>query len=331
MLVILSAMFFHFRSSNPLNIPDSEWTYSSAGDVILPKSFVGVLFQASVAILILVGFDSATSMSGDAINASRDVPRACILSIVIQGCFAYLLEYWAANAALSNALTGDSDGDIVRGMDAAAASSAPIGDLAIQVVDAFGGNGKAFMIILAITVAMAVFGSTLAAMNTAVRFTQAMAEDGEMPAMFAAKSVNDTPLYGIAVQVVWTFIVGTVGAVGGTMTLTAVTLASNIGTFFLYGAVCVTTVVAFKNTAEEKTFVQVVMPIIGLTLNALMVCSIFIIGLMSGGDTTTATIIAIVLALVWTCAIVPYWKMYGGEAREIDINMKKVVPAPEVS
>merc|ERR1719217_1026224 len=105
-------------------------------------------------------------------------------------------------------------------MDCAAVSSAPIGDLAQQVVDEVtGGGGFAFMIILALSVAMAVFGSTLAAMNTAVRFSQAMAMDNELPAIFGKLSSKGTPVYGIAICVCWTFLVGSVGAIGGTMTL----------------------------------------------------------------------------------------------------------------
>jgi len=325
MLVILSAFFFHFRVSNPLNIADADWAYTSTASVITPKSFVGVLFQASIAILILVGFDSATSMSGDAIDAARDIPKAVIASISIQGCLAYTLEYWAANAALSNALMSGE----LKGMAAAADSSAPIGDLAIQVINAVcGSGGKTFMIILALSVAMAVFGSTLAAMNTAVRFSQAMAMDHEMPAIFGKLSAKGTPVYGICICGVWTTLVGSVGAMGGTMTLTAVTLASNVGTFVLYGAVCIVTIVAFRKTKQENMLLQLIVPAIGLFLNALMVGSIFIIGLLAGGDTTTATIIAIGLAVVWAAVALPYWMM-NPPTKVIEMKTTQVVPAPE--
>jgi len=331
MLVILSAFFFHFRSTwddyKDIGMAEKDvWEYESVGDVLLPKSFVGVLFQASIAILILVGFDSATSLSGDAVNPARDIPKGVIASITIQGCFAYLLEYWAANAAVSK-LWAVKDGDkILTGMDTAAASSAPIGDLSIVVVnELFGSGGKAFMIILALSVAMAVFGSTLAAMNTAVRFSQSMAQDNEFPAIFGKLSAKGTPHYGIAICVIWTFLVGSVGSMGGTMTLTAVTLASNVGTFFLYGAVCVTTIVAFRNTDGEKIFLQLVIPIVGLFLNALMVSSIFGIGLTSGGDTTVATIIALCLASVWAAIAIPYWVM-NPPTEVKEIGSTSVVP-----
>ena len=50
--------------------------------------------QATVAILILVGFESVTAMGGEAKNAKRDVPIAVIISLLVQGAFCYLFEYF---------------------------------------------------------------------------------------------------------------------------------------------------------------------------------------------------------------------------------------------
>ena len=125
----------------------------------------GLLFQSTIAILILVGFESSTALGAEAKNPKRDIPRGVILSLVIQGLFAYLFEYFAANYALSDKLVS-ADGTLT-GIAAAAASGAPIGDLAIQIGNAFlGGNGFAFMLVIAFTVAIAILGTTLAAMNT---------------------------------------------------------------------------------------------------------------------------------------------------------------------
>src|SRR5439155_101517 len=79
------------------------------------------------------------------------------LALVIQGLFAYLVEYFAANYALSDKLTGTAaDGTAVTGMDAAAASGAPIGDMIVQIGNSMlGGAGFGIMIIVAITVALA--------------------------------------------------------------------------------------------------------------------------------------------------------------------------------
>ncbi len=119
---------------------------------------------------------SSTALGAEAVNPRRDIPRGVLLSLVIQGLFAYLIEYFAANYALSDTLVS-ADGAL-KGIQAAAASSAPIGDMAIQIGNVFlGGNGFAFMLLIAMTVAIAILGTTLAAMNTGVRISFAMAQD----------------------------------------------------------------------------------------------------------------------------------------------------------
>ena len=70
-----------------------------------PHGFSYVIIQACIAILILVGFESVTAMGEEAKNAKRDIPKAVILSLVIQGGFCYLLEYFAANYFQSSAYT----------------------------------------------------------------------------------------------------------------------------------------------------------------------------------------------------------------------------------
>ncbi len=60
---------------------------SEALSVISMHNCGWVFVQATVAILILVGFESVTSMGGEAKNAKRDVPIAVIVSLLVQGCF----------------------------------------------------------------------------------------------------------------------------------------------------------------------------------------------------------------------------------------------------
>ena len=99
--------------------------------LILAMLFIGVGMAASasgrystlvsihkplgIAILILVGFESVTAMGEEAKNAKRDIPRAVILSLLIQGGFCYLFEYFAANYFLHNGYgaTANASGQIV--------------------------------------------------------------------------------------------------------------------------------------------------------------------------------------------------------------------------
>jgi len=127
-LVGFSILAIIFRLTNPLGA--SQWAHPTAVSVVTPHNLAGMLFQSTIAILILVGFESATSLAAEAKNPKRDIPRAVILSLIIQGLFAYLLEYFAANYAVSEKLvTTAADGSVVSGMAAVAASGAPIGDM----------------------------------------------------------------------------------------------------------------------------------------------------------------------------------------------------------
>lgn len=121
-LVGFSALAIAFRVINPLGA--TQWVHPAAVSVVLPHNLGGMIFKSTIAILILVGFESATSLAAEAKNPKRDIPRAVILSLIIQGLFAYLLEYFAANAAISEKLFATAaDGSTVTGMAAAAASA----------------------------------------------------------------------------------------------------------------------------------------------------------------------------------------------------------------
>src|SRR5579862_9324417 len=151
-------------------------SHPTPGSVIGIHSFGWMFVQANVAILILVGFESVTSMGGEAKNAKRDVPIAVIVSLLVQGAFCYLFEYFAANYFLNSGYP----------MSTATGSSAPIGDMMVMVGDAlFGsGHGRTFMLIEAVTVFLALIGTTLSCMNTGARVTYAMGRDNEVPENF---------------------------------------------------------------------------------------------------------------------------------------------------
>ena len=99
----------HEKASSVLGVHNIGWAF----------------IQATVAILILVGFESVTAMGGEAKNAKRDVPIAVIVSLLVQGVFCYLFEYFAANYFLNSGYT----------MQNAAGSAAPIGDMMVVVGD----------------------------------------------------------------------------------------------------------------------------------------------------------------------------------------------------
>src|SRR5512133_2626075 len=65
-LVVFSVLAILFRVQNPLGIAASEWYHPTSSSIVLPHNFAGMLFQSTIAILILVGFESSTALAADA-------------------------------------------------------------------------------------------------------------------------------------------------------------------------------------------------------------------------------------------------------------------------
>src|ERR1700686_4545075 len=92
-----------FRISYPERDSSGAFvSHPNAVSVVRMHNFGWMFVQATIAILILVGFESVTSMGGEAKDAKRDVPIAVITSLLVQGCFCYLFEYFAANYFLNS-------------------------------------------------------------------------------------------------------------------------------------------------------------------------------------------------------------------------------------
>jgi amino acid transporter len=298
-LVLFSIMAIAYRLINP---EQAEFVFPSAGAVVLPHNLLALLMQATVAILILVGFESCTAFGAEARNPRRDVPRAVLLALVIQGLLAYLFEYFSANFAISDKLTGTTaDGAAVTGMDAAAASTAPIGDMIQQIGGAFFGPGVGFalMIVVAITVALAILGTTLSAMNTGVRITYAMAQDKEMPDLLGLLHGRyATPHTAVVVLGVVSALIGALGTLS-VVWLTGITLASNFGTFVLYGLTCLWAIIGFASRPDFNFFKHGVVPGLGMLANVAMLVTILGVGVVGGGDSQTESFIAIGFAAAW--------------------------------
>jgi amino acid transporter len=284
---------------------DGRLYFEDAKSVVAPHAFSFVIIQACVAILILVGFESVTSMGEEAKNAKRDIPRAVLLSLTIQGAVCYLIEYFAANYALNNGYT----------MTTAAGSGAPIGDM-MKIIGAwlFGSPrlGWWFMFIEAITVFLALIGTTLSCINTGARVTYAMGRDDEVPSHFGMlHGKNLTPhraIWTLAAISTFIGIIAVLSPVSSPFstadlpsqitpdqqhsiwypmslipdadhvktlpnTLLVVTLISNFGTFLLYMLTCIVAIVAFREHKTFNTFKHTFIPLFGLVAN--LACMIF--------------------------------------------------------
>jgi basic amino acid/polyamine antiporter, APA family len=315
------------KGSDPKNPTDTFQFHPNALSVISPHGFSFVLVQACVAILILVGFESVTSMGEEAKNAKRDIPRAVLLSLLIQGAFCYLFEYFGANYFLNSGYT----------MTTASGSPAPIGDM-MQIVGTwiFGSPqaGWWFMFIQAITVFLALIGTTLACMNTGARVTFAMGRDEEIGGNLGRlHGRNLTPHVAVWTLAIISVFIGIFGVVlyfcgGAALTddtikslphniwysfgifshdaaanipqsLLIITLASNFGTFLLYMMTCVIAIVAFQEHHMFNGFKHVAIPVFGLLAN--LACMLFyLIGPFSvAGMSWKEPYVALGIAAVW--------------------------------
>ncbi len=298
-LVLISVLALSYRFGGP----HVTFVHPTLANVVLPHNLSHVLFQSTIAILLLVGFESATALTAEALHPSF-VSRGVILSLIIQGLVAYLFEYFATGAWINTAyVLKDAKGKLLSGYDAAGLSQAPIGDMVRILGDTMlGGIGFVLLLVIALTVAIAVFGTTLACMNTGVRLTYAMGRDEEVPAILGLlHGKYATPHFGVWLMAIVSAVIGGFGVLS-VVNLTAVTLLSNIGTFLLYGLTNLVAFVAFRRAPQARTIKHVLVPVLGVIANIGMLLAVIYLGILGGGDTRTAALISIVAAGAWLVA-----------------------------
>jgi amino acid transporter len=313
------ATTLHYTLTDTLNV-----SHPSALSVISPHRLDWVMLQATIAILLLVGFESVTALGEEANNPTKDIPRGVLLSITIQGLVCYMIEYFAANYFMSSAYS----------LGAAKGSAAPIGDMMVLVGNAMlGGRGRAFMLIEAFTVFLALIGTTLSCINTGARITYAMGRDKEVPEHFGLlHGKNLTPHRAIWWLATVSAVFGAYGALyyfAGTSApdaptiaalphnawyslgmsghdslaklpngLLLITLISNFGTFVLYGLTNIVCIVAFREHHMFSGFKHMVVPIFGAVAN--FVClAFYIIGPLEGLGSSKEPLMAVGFAVLW--------------------------------
>jgi amino acid transporter len=300
-------------------------SHPNAASVVSPHKFSYLFIQATVAILILVGFESVTSMGGEAKNPTKHIPIAVIASLLIQGLVCYLIEYFAANYFLNSGYS----------MANASSSAAPIGDMMIIVGDALlgHGNGHYFMLAEAFTVFLALIGTTLSCMNTGARVTYAMGKDDEAPEHFGMLHAGSlSPRKAIWTLAAISAVIGVIGVSlvfgdAGAPTdaaikalpqglfsswgylshdqlaalpnsLLTVTLTSNFGTFILYALSCFLCIVAFHGRPDYSFVRHTLIPGFGLLAN--VVCMAFyIISPVFGLGTFKEPLLALAISAIW--------------------------------
>jgi basic amino acid/polyamine antiporter, APA family len=298
--------------------------HPNALSVILPHRFDWVMLQATIAILLLVGFESVTSLGEEAKNPKKDIPRGVLLSLTIQGLFCYMIEYFAANYFMSSGYS----------LGMAKGSAAPIGDMMTIIGNVMlGGHGEAFMLLEALTVFLALIGTTLSCINTGARVTYAMGRDEEVPEHFGLLHGDTlTPHRAIWTLATISAVLGAFAALvfftggsapddktmatlphniwyavglGSNATMAAlpnglllVTLLSNFGTFVLYGLTNIVCIVAFREHHEFSGFKHVVVPIFGALANFACL-AFYIIGPLEGLGSAKEPLLAVGFSVIW--------------------------------
>ncbi len=313
-LVGFAVLAIAFRMTHP----ELTYAHSGIGDVVLPHNITNVIFQGTIAILLLVGFESVTALGGEAINPKRDVRRAILLSLAIQGGVAYIIEYVAANFFVNSGTVPSA----ANGYAAAAASGAPIGDMVRQIGDTMlGGTGFILVIILAATVLIALIGTTLACLNTGVRITYVMGRDKEVPGILGMLHFRHaTPHYGVIALTVISAILGGY-AVLSADNLLQITLASNTGTFLVYGMTCALVFVAFGGARKRNLVKHVIVPLLGMVANLGMLVGIVYMSVSSGGSTQTDTLIALGIVGVWI-VVGAAWLVFNSATTKTSLLVK---------
>jgi amino acid transporter len=264
-------------------------------------------------------------MGGEAKNPTKHIPIAVIASLLIQGLVCYLFEYFAANYFLNSGYS----------MQTAAGSAAPIGDMMIIVGDWLlgQGHGKYFMMVEALTVFLALIGTTLACMNTGARVTYAMGKDDEAPEHFGILHAGSlSPRRAIWTLAVISAVIGVVAvslvfadataptdatiaalphglfsSFGYTThdklaalpnSLLMITLTSNFGTFILYALSCFLCIVAYHKRPDHNFLVHTLIPGFGLLAN--LVCmGFYVAGPFFNLGTKMEPIGALIISFVW--------------------------------
>ena len=308
-LVAFSVVAIIFRTSHQHLAGGYEIHHGVS--ILIPQSFLHVIYQSTIAILLLVGFESVTALGAEALRPEKDIKRGVLLSLLIQGGICYLFEYFAANYVVGGATIASGTGSsAVSGYAAAGLSGAPIGDIVHTIGNKMlGGTGTTLALIMAVTVMLALIGTTLACLNTGVRVTYAMARDKEMPGILGLLHGKfATPHGGIWVLTGVSAVLGVIGA-KGVFTLTLITLASNTGTFLVYGISCLITIVAFANRHDKHVLKHYVIPGLGLFMNVAELLGIIYLAVKSGGDAGKEAYYALGIVVIWIIAGVAWVAM----------------------
>jgi len=307
-LTLVSLLFIIYRIGHG----SEAYSLANAGGVVIPHSLIHVLYQSTIAILLLVGFESVTALGAEAKRPEKDIKSGILLSLIIQGGICYLFEYFAANfvngATTATFTIPGASGAAAQHLTGYAASGsdpAPIGTMITNIGNqTLGHTGDTVSLIVAATVLIALLGTTLACLNTGVRVTYAMAKDKEMPGILGLLHGKfATPHGGILVLTILSAAIGVYCATPYNVdNITQITLASNTGTFLVYGMSCIIALVAFASRHDKHMVKHLLIPGLGALMNLAELCGVVYLAITGGGSGSKDAYKALAIVGVWIVA-----------------------------
>jgi amino acid transporter len=332
-LLAVSVIFITYR----LGHSSEAFELVNAKAVVIPHSFLHVIYQSTIAILLLVGFESITALGAETKRPDKDIKRGVLLSLIIQGGICYLIEYFAANFAVGGATISSGSGPgRLTGYAAAATDPAPIGTMLKTIGDkSLGNTGTSISLIVAMTVLLALIGTTLACLNTGVRVTYSMAKDKEMPSVLGLLHGRFATPHGS----IWV-LAGVTAAIGAYCAspyqvdnITQVTLASNTGTFLVYGLTCLVAVMAFAGRHDRHPLKHYLVPGLGAFMNVAELFGVIYLAFQAGGTTQDDATKALLAVLAWILLGVLFFSIKSkarGEKLIVHAPRKEASEAPPV-
>jgi len=141
----------------------------------------------------------------------------------------------------------------------------------------------------------------LACLNTGVRVTYTMAKDKEMPGILGLLHGRfATPHGGIIILTALSAAIGVYCATPYNVdNITQVTVASNTGTFLVYGMTCVIAIIAFASRHDRHTVKHYLVPGLGALMNLAELFGVVYLAVTAGGTTAKDAYKSLAIVGVW--------------------------------
>jgi amino acid transporter len=242
LLLCASVLINGNNSAEPFMMSSASNGFSSIG--------LGMVFG----ILSFTGFEAAANLGEETINASKTIPRAITISVIMIGLL-YVLGAYVADIAFN----GDAE--------ALANNAAPFDTIARN----FWGNNFAWLISL--TALNSVFANAIAGQTSIVRNLFSLGRAGILPRFIGHTNQNGVPVNAIVFDYVLSLILGgSVGIwLGGWGVWNFLGGMMSLGLIIVYSLVTISLPIFYKrNYPEEFSKTKhLLFPIIGILLLAL--------------------------------------------------------------